>query len=93
MYKASYEEQAYWVLALKVARRAGRRATASQRARGRSQHSRLAATLETRIRYDFSGLEAQMGYELRGQKPGRKRPHLTSVSASVGSNKRLQKPD
>ncbi len=36
MYKASYEEQAYWVLALKAARRAGRRAITTQRARGRS---------------------------------------------------------
>jgi hypothetical protein len=43
MYKASYEEQAYWVLALKAARRAGRRAANLQRARGRSQCTRLAA--------------------------------------------------
>jgi hypothetical protein len=90
MYKASYEEQAYWVLALKVARRAGRRAATSQRARGRSQHTRLAANRETRIHYDFRTLEDQMGYELCRQKPGRKRPHLTSISASVGSNKRLR---
>ncbi len=48
MYKASYEEQAYWVLALKAARRAGRRAITTQRARGCSQRSRLAATRETR---------------------------------------------
>jgi hypothetical protein len=93
MYKALYEEQAYWVLALKAARRAGRRAITTKRARGRSQRSRLAATRETRIRYDFSGLEAQMGYELRRQKPVRKRPHLTLVLVSVGSNKRLRKPD
>jgi hypothetical protein len=93
MYKASYEEQAYWVLALKAARRAGRRAATSQRARGRSQRTRLAANREKRIRYDFRTLDDQMGYELRRQKPGRKRPHLTSISASMGSNKRLQKPD
>jgi len=93
MYKASYEEQAYWVLALKAAGKASRRAATSQRARGRSQRTRLVANPETRIRYDFRALEDQMGYELRRQKPGRKRPHLTSVSASVGSNKRLRKPD
>jgi hypothetical protein len=93
MYKASYEEQAYWVLALKAARRAGRRAITTQRACGRSQRSRLAATRETRIGYDFSGLKAQMGYKLCRQKPVRKRPHATSVSFSVGSNKRLRKPD
>jgi hypothetical protein len=96
MYTASYEDQAYWVLAMKAARRAGRRTTISRRARGRSgrsQRSRSAATRETRLRYDFSGLEADMAYELRGHTPSRKRPHLTSVSAGVGSNKRLRKPD
>ncbi len=93
MYKLSYEEQGYWVLALKAARRAGRRAITTQRTCGRSQGSRLAATQETRIRYDFSELEAQMGYELCRQKPVRMRPHLTLVLVSVGSNKRLRKPD
>jgi hypothetical protein len=93
MYTASYEDQSYWVLAMKAARRAGRRATISRRARGRSQRSRSAATWEKRLRYDFSGLEAEMTYDLRGHTPSRKRPHLTSVSASVGSNKRLRKPD
>ncbi len=56
MYKASYEEHAHWVLALKAARRANRRAITTQRARGRSQRLRLAATRKTRIRYNFSGL-------------------------------------
>ena len=93
MYKASYEEQAYWILAMKAARRAGRRAATSKRARGRSRRTILAANREKRIRYNFRALEDKMGYELRGQKPGRKRPHLTSVSASIGSNKRLRKPD
>ena len=61
MYKASYEEQAYWVLALKAAKRAGRWAVATQRARGQSQHLRVVANWETRIRYDFHKLEGQMG--------------------------------
>jgi hypothetical protein len=93
MYKATYEEQAYWILAMKAARRAGRRAALSNRARGRSRRRIKAATHGKRIRYNFRALEEQMGYEIRGQKPGRKRPHLTSVSASIGSNKRLRKPD
>ena len=93
MYNASYEEQAYWVLAMKAAQRAGRRAAASKRARDCSRRTILAANREKRIRYDFCALEDKMGYELRGQKPGRKLPHLTSVSASIGSNKRLWKPD
>jgi len=93
MYKASYEEQAYWILAMKAARRAGRRTAMSNRARGRSRRTIMTANREKKIRYNFRALEDQMGYELRGQKPGRKRPHLTSVLASVGLNKRLQKPD
>jgi hypothetical protein len=93
MYKASYEEQAYWVLAMKAARRAGRRAETSQRVWGCSQRTRVAANQDTTIRYDFRALEDQMGYKLHGQKPGRKRPYLTSVLASVGLNKRLRKPD
>ena len=93
MYNAIYEEQAYWVSALKAARCAGQRAAATQRSRGRSQRNRLAATAGKKIHYDFSELVGQMGYELRQRAPTPKRPHLTSVLFSVGSNKRLRKPD
>ena len=93
MYKASYEEQAYWVLAIKAARRAGQRAATTWSSRGRSQRLRRAAIQETWPRYDFSQIEDQMRYELRKQMPDRKRPHLTSVSARMGSNKWLRKPD
>ena len=93
MYKASYEEQAYWVLAIKAARRAGRRAVVTQRSRGPSRRLRLAASRAPRPRYDFGGLADQMGYKLRRQTPTRKRPHPTSVSVRLGSNKRLRKPD
>ena len=93
MYKASYKEQAYWILAMKAAQRAGRRTAMSNRTRGRSRLTVMAANQEKRIRYNFRALEDKMGYELHGQKPGRKRPHLTSVLASIGSNKRLRKPD
>ena len=93
MYKASYEDQAYWVLAIKAAWRAGRRAVVTQRSRGRSRRLRLAAARVPRPRYDFGGLVDQMMYELRGRPPTRKRPHPTSVSVRLGSNKRLRKPD
>ena len=93
MYKVSYKEQVYWVLARKAALRAGRRAATTQRAHGRSQRTRLAANRETRIRYDFRGLKVQMGYKLCRQKPACKWPHLNSVLGGVGLNKRLQKPD
>jgi len=93
MYNARYEDQAYWVLALKAARRAGRRAAGLRQSRGRAQRNRLAATGKKKICYDFSELVGQMGYELRQQTATRKRPHATSVSFSIGSNKRLRKPD
>jgi len=93
MYNARYEDQAYWVLALKAARRAGRRAAVLRRSRGRSQCNRLATTGKKKIFYDFSELVGQMGYELRQQAPTRKPPHATSVLFSIGSNKRLRKPD
>ena len=93
MYNARYEDQAYWVLALKAARRAGRRAAVLRRSRGRSQLNRLAATAKKKICYDYSELVGQMWYKLHKQTPTRKRPHATSVSFSIGSNKRLRKPD
>jgi len=93
MYKASYEEQAYWVLAIKAARRAGQRAATNRSSRGRSRRPRRGTFRTIRPRYDFSLLESQMRYELRGLKPGRKRPHPSSGSVRLGSNKRLRKPD
>ena len=87
MYNARYEDQAYWVLALKAAQRAGQQAAVTQRSRGSPQRNRLAAIVRKKICYDFSELVGQMGYKLPQWGPTRKRPHLTSVSFSVGSNK------
>jgi hypothetical protein len=53
MYNVWYEDQVYWVLALKAARRAGRWAAVLQRSRGRSQRNRLAATTKKKICYDL----------------------------------------
>jgi hypothetical protein len=93
MYNVQYKDQAYWVLALKAAQRAGRRAAGLQRSWGKSQRNRLAATADKKICYDFNELVGQMGYKLRQQAPTRKRPHVTTVSFSIGSNKQLRKPD
>ena len=93
LYKASYETQAYWVLALKAARRAGRRTAGGRRLRGRTHRRRLAASKVPRPRYDFREVLEQMAYELGRQAPTRKRPHPSSVAVSAGSNKRQRKPD
>jgi len=93
LYKASYETQAYWVLALKAARRAGRRTAGGRRLRGRTHRRRLAASKVPRPRYDFREVLEQMAYELGRQAPTRKRTHPSSVAVSAGSNKRQRKPD
>jgi hypothetical protein len=91
LYNASYEEQAYWVLALKAARRAGQRKVVQRKGWGRSKRNRIISTVARRIWYDFSALVGQMRYELCQPATTRKRQYSTSVSASIASNKRLRK--
>jgi hypothetical protein len=93
MYTASYEDQAYWVLAVKAARRAGRRAKVRRHKRNRHPRKRRTTPTKDKPRYDFSDLTRQMGYELRTQLPTRKRAHPSTASAGNASNKRLRKPD
>ncbi len=64
LFNASLERQSYWVLAMKSARRAGKRdATASKR-RGRSQRKLRTKESTQKLRYDFSRDEAQQQHEL-----------------------------
>jgi hypothetical protein len=93
LYNASYEDQAYWVLALKAAQRAGRRNVFQMRGWGRSQRDRILSIVTRRIWYDFSALVGQMRNKLCQPVPTRKRPYSTSVSASIALSKRLRKPD
>jgi hypothetical protein len=53
LYNASFERQSYWVLAMKAARRAGRRASASTRHRGRKKCCTPTNNMTRKARYDF----------------------------------------
>ena len=77
LFNSSLERQLYWVLAMKAARRAGRRDAIIRKCRGRSQR-KLREKIPTRKpRYDFSRDEAQLQHELGISKPSRQRPSLT----------------
>jgi hypothetical protein len=54
LYNASFERQSYWVLAMKVARQAGRRAKHNSKLRGASHCQRQAKACKPCIVYDFS---------------------------------------
>jgi hypothetical protein len=93
LYNSSYERQAYWVLAMKVARHAGWRATAWERVQGGLQCQRSSRAGTRSIRYDFRTLTKQMRFELCLVILTRHRPHSTLVLAESASNKRLRKPN
>ena len=62
LYRSSFEQQTYWVRAMKAARRAGRRVAANAavaRTRGRSAR-RVAARAQTRPRLNTQAVEAQL---------------------------------
>ena len=93
IYTASYEDQAYWVLAVKAAHRAGRRTKGCRHRRNRHLHKRRTTPTQNKPRYDFSDLIRQMGYELRTHLPTRNRAHPSTASTGNACNKRWRKPD
>jgi hypothetical protein len=92
LYSASFEKQSYWVLAMKAARRAGRRANHQAKSKGASHQRRQAKACNERAVYDFSRDLALMNHELRLGPQPRRRPHHSSTDTLNPSNKR-QKPD
>jgi hypothetical protein len=93
MYTASYEDQAYWVLAVKAAHRAGRHAKGRRHRWNRHLHKCRTTPTRNKPRYDFSDLFRQMGYELRTHLPTRKRAHPSIAPAGNACNKWWRKPD
>jgi hypothetical protein len=92
LYSASFEKQSYWVLAMKAARRAGRRANHQAKSKGASHRRRQAKACNQRAVYDFCRDLALMNHELRlGPQPCR-RPHHSSSDILNPLNKR-RKPD
>jgi hypothetical protein len=92
LYSATFEKQSYWVLAMKAARRAGRRAYHQGKSKGASHRRKKARKRNERAVYDFSRDLALMNHELRLGPQPRRRPHHSSTDTLNPSNKR-RKPD
>ncbi len=73
-YNASFEQQSYWVLAMKAARQAGRQASASTQHRGRQKRCTPTNNMKRKARYDFTWDDAQMMRELGMQPLHNRRP-------------------
>jgi hypothetical protein len=72
LYNASFEQQTYWVLAMKAAHRAGRRASALKQHKGRRVRNIPTKIKAQKARYDFTRDDAQMMREL-GMQPSHNR--------------------
>ncbi len=92
LYNATFERQTYWVLAMKAARQAGRRALTITKHRGRRRQGTL-ANIARRPRYDFTHDDTQMRLELGLQASNRRHPQPDANGIENPSNKRLRKPD
>ena len=97
LYNASFEQQSYWVLAMKAARRAGRRARSRRHAARISRRLRPPKLRDSRNKqlpcYDFTNEDARMERELGLISRHNKRRSASASEAAYASNKRLRKPD
>jgi hypothetical protein len=94
LYNASFEQQSYWVLAVKAAQRAGRCNTQSTKRKGIS--SKQGATAQQQAnhpKYNFMRDEIQMRQELGLAPNPRRRMHPDPNGTDNPSNKCLRKPD
>ena len=97
LYNSSFENQSYWVLAMKAARRAGLRENHLRRRYSRKRRS-IPGTLSGRPkrhrpRFDFTQANEQMECELGLIPRHNKRAQQSATDATNSSNKRLRKPD
>jgi hypothetical protein len=93
LYNATFERQSSWVLAVKEARRAGRRIAQTVKHQQNSKKHCTAAQLKPiRLKYDFTCNERQMRYELGLNPAPRRRPCQDPDGTENPSNKRMQKP-
>jgi hypothetical protein len=97
LYNAPFERQSYWVLAVRAARRAGRRARTHAKAsrRTRTSHSKRSSwPIMTRSpRYNFTNDDKQMERELGLILKHNKCTRPITNEPTNPSNKRLRKPD
>ena len=93
LFNAPLEQQSYWVLAMKVARRAGRQASASTQHRSQQKRNTPTDSKTRKVQYDFTQDDAQMMRELGIQPLHNRRPRPDANDADNPSNKRLRKSD
>jgi hypothetical protein len=93
LYSASFERQSYWVLAMKAARQAGRRTSASSEQRGQDKRCTSTHNQQHKPCYDFTYDDEQIRCKLGLQAPNCQRPHPDANGIGNTSNKRLRKPD
>ena len=95
LYNSTFEHQSYWVLAMKAARRAGRRAKARQQGprKTRRPHSLKDRTNRRAPCYDFTNDDTRMARELGLIPKHNKRKSACATDATNASNKRLRNPD
>ena len=97
LYNTTFERQSYWVLAMKAARRAGRRMKAQHTISRKLRRKRCRNLTDRPCRrapcYDFTNEDKRMEREL-GLLPKHHKRTRTGVSDVTNqSNKRLRKPD
>jgi hypothetical protein len=97
LYNTSFEHQSYWVLAMKAARRAGRRIQAHHDVSRKSQRKHFRNLTDHPNRrvpcYDFTNEDIQMEHELGLIPKHCKRTKACATNAANQSNKGLHKPD
>jgi hypothetical protein len=97
LHNASFQCQSYWVLAMKAARRTGRRARAHLQAFSKSRrthfHNLKDRTKKWAPSYDFTNDDASMERKVVLIPKHNKRTRTSANNASNPSNKQLRKPD
>ena len=84
LYRSSFEQQSYWVRAMKAARRAGRRAAAMQSRRGAAARRSASASRRTRPTINTDAVRAQIREELGLQEPVTRRRTPPSSDSCFG---------
>ncbi len=94
LYNASFEQQSYWVLAVKAARQAARHNAQSTKRKGISlKQGATAQQQANHPKYNFTRDKIQMRQELGLAPNPRRRTHPDPNGTDNPSRKRLQKPD
>ncbi len=93
LYNTPLERQSQWVLAMSVARRAGKQDATASRHIGCAQRKLKAKQSSREPRYDFSREETRLQHKLGITRPSKRKSLTGQTDLDCASNKRLRKPD